>query len=318
MKSTVNKFFAVSAMFCVLVVGCSEQKNTSLKETPVKTINLSDYKDSKPEHLMRILFIHHSCGGQWLADSGDVREIVPDTCLYERHPNGGGLRTLLQQNNYEVHEAGYKSKIGDKTDVCNWNAKFRDRMNDIIRSDRQDTLYQTVATRNDIIMFKSCFPTNGIESEGKAAGDPDSPEKTTANYKAAYAKLLGYFKSHPDTLFICVTAPPLVGNSSGGLKELVKKVIAPEKTVKAMGERARRFNNWLKDSEQGWLKGYEGKNVVVFDYYDVLTRHGESNHARYPTNGGNDSHPSAEGNAIATKEFVPFINKAVYRFKNNR
>jgi hypothetical protein len=168
--------------------------------------------------------------------------------------------------------------------------------------------------KNDIIVFKSCFPNNAIESEGKEPGDPDSPVKNTANYKAAYMKLLSYFRAHPNTLFVCVTAPPLAHDVPSRTKEFIKNLIGAENSVKAIGERARRFNNWLKDSDKGWLAGYEQKNVIVFDYYDLLTRHGESDYSLYPTKDGNDSHPSAEGNAIAAREFVPFLNKAVNRF----
>ena len=309
----------VQLILCFLpVAGCTVQNESKLKETTVKVIDMSQYKASKPNQQMKLIFIHHSCGGQWLANRGEAKEIVPDTCLYESHPNGGGLKTLLHQNNYEVHEASYKSKIGDKTDVCDWNVKFRESMGEILRCDIQDKQYADISIKNDIVVFKSCFPNNAIESEGKEPGNPDSPIKTTANYKAAYTKLLTYFKANPDTLYICVTAPPLVGSSSGRLKELMKSIITPEKTTKAMGDRARRFNNWLKDSEQGWLTGYEGKNVFVFDYYDVLTKRGESNHALYPTNGGTDSHPSSEGNAIAAKEFVTFLNKAVDKFGQSK
>jgi hypothetical protein len=310
--------FLVLILLCILApVGCNEHKKSETKEIKVKEIDLSGYSDNKPEKKMRLLFIHHSCGGQWLADKGEDISIIPDTCIYKSHPNGGGLRALLEQNNYEVHEAAYKSAIGAKTDVCYWNAKFRDNMEDILKCDMQDTKYKDTASKNDIVMFKSCYPANGIESDGKEPGNPDSREKSTANYKAAYNKIIGYFKAHPDTLFVCVTAPPLVDNSSGRLKEMVKKIIAPEKTAKAVGERARRFNNWLKDAEKGWLAGYDGKNVVVFDYYDVLTRHGESNHALYPTREGADSHPSVAGNSIAAQEFIPLLNKAANRFSES-
>jgi hypothetical protein len=280
----------------------------------VKEIDLSGYSDKKPEKKMRLLFIHHSCGGQWLADRGDDVAIIPETCIYKSHPNGGGLRALLEQNNYELHEAAYKSAIGAKTDVCDWNAKFRDNMEVILRSDQQDTQYKDPAVKNDIVMFKSCFPNSEIISEGKEPGDPDAVEKTTANYKAAYNKLLGYFKARPDTLFVVVTAPPVVDSIPSRTKELIKKMIGSGSTVQAVGERARRFNNWLKDAENGWLAGYQGRNVVVFDYYDVLTRYGKSNHLVYPTQGGGDSHPNSDGNSLAAREFVPFLNKAYDRF----
>ncbi len=214
-----------------------------------------------------------------------------------------------------MHEAAYKSDIGEKTDICDWNAKFRDKMDAVLKCDMQDTFYKNTADRNDIIVFKSCFPNNDIQSEGSEPGDPDSPVRTTANFKAAYNKLLGYFKAHPETLFVCVTAPPLAKNVPSRTKEYMKNLFGFEGSVKAVGERARRFDNWLKDTEKGWLASYEGKNVVVFDYYDVLTGRGASDYSMYPTGrNGADSHPSAEGNAIAAHEFVPFLNKAVNRF----
>jgi hypothetical protein len=313
-KRTSVLVVALIALFVVVLGGCAEEKINKQKETSVKEIDLAQFKDTKPVHMKRLLFIHHSVGGQWLADKGDEKDIIPSTCLYQSHPNGGGLRALLIQNNYQVHEASYKSALGEKTDGCDWNAKFRDKMDMVLRCDLQDWLYKDVSGKNDIVMFKSCFPNNDIESEGKDPGDPDSPKRTTANYKAAYKKLLGYFSAHPETLFVCVTAPPLAKDVPSRTREFIKNLIGSESSATAIGARARRFNNWLKDTEKGWLAGYPGKNVVVFDYYDVLTGHGKSNYSIYATRDGRDSHPSAEGNAIATREFVSFLNKAVNRF----
>ena len=316
------RFNSVSVATILLLAlsagGCAEQKISETNETTIKEMDMSKYKTSKPKRVMRCLFIHHSCGGQWLAERGEANEMYPDTCLYTSHPNGGGLRSLLQRNNYEVHEAAYKSAIGEKTDVCDWNEKFRDRFSEILVCDGQDALYKDSSLKNDVVVFKSCFPNNEITSEGKEPGDPDSPVKSTANYKAAYTMLLGYFRKHPHTLFVCVTAPPLVQNVPSRAKEFMKNIIGAEDSVKAFGERARRFNNWLKDAEKGWLEGYELKNVVVFDYYDLLTRQGESNYLLYPTNSGNDSHPSAKGNYLATQKFIPFLNKTVNRFVGTR
>lgn len=94
-------------------------------------------------------------------------------------------------------------------------------------------------------------------------------------------------------------------------KEFIKNILRMDNSVKAIGIRARKFNNWLKDIENGWLSEYELKNVVVFDYYDILTNCGKSNYSMYPTKGGKDSHPSSEGNAIASHKFIPLMNRAV-------
>ncbi|HSN99381.1 MAG TPA: hypothetical protein VLS89_13890, partial [Candidatus Nanopelagicales bacterium] len=77
-------------------------------------------------------------------------------------------------------------------------------------------------------------------------------------------------------------------------------------------ELAREFNSWIR-SPEGWLKDYPEKNVVVFDYYDVLTGEGASNFSQYGSEGGTDNHPSREGNEKAAAALVPFLNKAARR-----
>ena len=52
---------------------------------------------------------------------------------------------------------------------------------------------------------------------------------------------------------------------------------------------------------------------MVFDLYDILTDHGQSNWSRYPTGGGGDSHPSRAGNRKVALEFIPFLNRSVKR-----
>lgn len=274
----------------------------------VKALDLSSYSSEKPAAPVHLLFIHHSCGGQLFAEQGNE---AGANCIYESHPNGGGLRKMLRENNYIMHEASYGSLIGDKTDICHWNAKFRDHMDKILVCSNQDEFF-TDGTKNRIVMFKSCYPNSRIDSNGVEPGNPDSCEQTTANYTAAYRSLLGYFSKQPETLFVVLTAPPLA-QPRPGIKSLIKSVLKPESSIENMGLRVRSFNNWLKDSENGWLKGYPLKNVVVFDYYDILTDYGRSNWSMYPTGNGNDSHPSSEGNAAAAREFIPFINKSIQR-----
>jgi len=75
---------------------------------------------------------------------------------------------------------------------------------------------------------------------------------------------------------------------------------------------ARAFNDWVK-AEDGWLRDYPLTNVVVFDYYDLITAGGASNLSQFATGDGSDRHPSEEGNRRATEAFVPFVNRAVRR-----
>jgi hypothetical protein len=302
------KKIVIITIMCLSLAACkSSEGQESIMD--VKTMDLSGYSSDKPAEPVHLLFIHHSCGGQLLAGKGAQ---VGDNCIYATHPNGGGLRKLLQENNYIVHEASYGSLIGDKTDICHWNAKFRDHMDKILVCRNQDEFFDD-GTHNSIVVFKSCFPNNWIESDGALPGDPDSCEKTLANAQAAYRALLAYFSSHPETLFVAVTAPPMaepVLYKKDKAIQLMKIMIGRPDTIEKVGKRARFFNNWLKDIDNGWLKDYELNNVAVFDYYDILTGYGRSDWSLHPTGGGHDSHPSSEGNAAAASEFNLFLNKS--------
>jgi hypothetical protein len=164
------------------------------------------------------------------------------------------------------------------------------------------------------VAFKSCFPNNDFKSAGVAPGNAAGPELTVANAKAAYAALLEQFQKQPQVLFVCVTAPPLAPKAApeAAWKQLAKKVLGRNNDLTAKGRLAREFNNWLAGAD-GWLKDYKLNNVVVFDYYNLLTDNGSSDLLRYPTGEGFDSHPSREGNEQAAEAFAPFLNQAVRR-----
>ena len=307
-KDDIKRYIILIALL-LAPISCSNDQKMETHMDHVKILDLSQYAAAPPEKPIQLLFIHHSTGGQLLADTGPD---IGQNCIFKSNPNGGGLRHLLEDNNYVVHEASYGSLIGDKTDICHWNKKFREQMVKILKCKNQDESF-TDSTVNRIVMFKSCFPNSWIESEGKDQGDPDSTKQTTSNYKAVYNALREYFQKQPGTLFVVVTAPPLVKPEPNRVKESIKGILGREDTVEKVGRRVRGFNNWLKDIENGWLKGYQLTNVVVFDYYDVLTGHGQSDWSLYPTGGGADSHPSSDGNTIAAKEFIPFLNRSVHR-----
>jgi hypothetical protein len=261
--------------------------------------------DGKARTMTNLLFLHHSCGGQLLADPGPEVEAAPGSaaaCIYTSHANGGGLRTALTQAGFQVHEASYGSVVGEDTDICHWNRKFRDRMDVILRTDRQDELLPDGQT-NDVVVFKSCYPNNEFSAAGVEPGDPDACERTVANAKAAYRALLPYFARHPDVLFVAMTAPPLAEPRPIGLKARLKSLLRS----KPRADLAREFNAWLVD---GWLAGEHPSNVVVFDYFGFLTDQGASGWSAYPTKDGRDSHPSSAGNRRAAEAFVAFLDQA--------
>ncbi|NOZ01096.1 MAG: hypothetical protein GXP54_04310 [Deltaproteobacteria bacterium] len=278
-------------------------------------MDLSGFSADPVQGPVRLLFIHHSCGGQMLADPGRENG---DHCIYRTHPNGGGLRGLLEKNGYEVHEASYGSDVGENTDLYDWPDKFRSKMDAVLSCDNQDKQY-TDGGRNSVVMFKSCFPNNEFTGEGDDAGHAPGAPLTIRGAKAAMNDLLPEFRKHPDVLFVYMTAPPVAPFAPAQplWKMLAKTVLgrkSPAERLRYRGALAREFNDWVK-SPDGWLKGYDLKNVAVFDYYDVLTGDGRSNLSEFPTGGGRDSHPSAKGNRIAAQRLIPLLNRAVRRAK---
>ena len=248
-------------------------------------------KVSPPKSLVPLIFIHHSCGKNWLSD------------------DNGELAKKLAENNYFVSDTNYgwgPYKIGNRTNITNWPEWFCSShssriLKALYKEKRTHSPYSRSKSdpggENRIIMFKSCFPNSDLE------GNPNDPPKkgeglSVGNAKAIYKQLLDYFITRPDKMFVVITAPPLQD--------------------KANAKNARAFNRWLvKD----WLAKYKGKNVFVFDFYNVLTAPGNHHRLRngtieYRTNSGgdilyypsNDTHPSATGNRKATEEFVPLLN----------
>ncbi len=236
---------------------------------------------SPPAEPVKIIFIHHSTGEGWIMD------------------DYGGLGLALAQNNYYLSDTNYgwgPNGIGDRTDIPNWTEWFASAetptyMNALFNESEQHSEYtRTFADpggENEIVMFKSCFPNSALEGN---INDPPTPDGwlTIGNSKYVYNTILEYFATRPDKLFIVITAPPL--------------------SDPTYANNARAFNNWLKNE---WLANYEGSNVAVFDFYDVLTGPG-GNTLYYPTG---DDHPSAEGSRIATAEFLPVLNTAYNRWQ---
>ncbi len=291
------------------------------------------FNPDPPDHPVKLIFIHHSSGENWLSDGS------------------GGLGIALRDNNYFVSDTNYgwgpyDSNLGDVigsyTDIGHWWNWFlspnRDAvMEAVFAESEQHAEYSRLADdpggENEIVMFKSCFPNSGLyggTDELPTIGDNPlfgldawSEHHSVANAKGIYVELLKYFATHPDKLFVVITAPPLHENNT-----------SPEQAANA-----RAFNRWLVND---WLKGYPLNNVAVFDFYNVLTTNGgdpdtndvdaeTGNHHRYrdgqieyvTDQGGNfsafaypdDDHPAAAGNQKAAAEFVPILNIVYHRWK---
>jgi hypothetical protein len=340
-----TEFILIAVMILILGLFCfaamcttrdsSDEKNTSVT-TLVQTNNqqiISNPLIAPPSNPVKLIFIHHSSGENWLKD------------------NNGGLGIALRDNNYFVSDTNYgwgpvthkgTAPIGSFTDIGHWWTWFRgpdstEIMNAVYAESDQHSTYSRLKAdpggKNQIVMFKSCYPNSNIsgapddlvpsiDTNPLKGLDANSNYLTVANAKGIYIDLLPYFKEHQDTLFVVITAPPRIN---------------PEHA-----SNARVFNQWLVND---WLKDYPYKNVVVFDFYNVLTTNGGSpkindlnketgNHHRWWNNtvqhvadmggaydstayatGSADSHPTKAGNQKATSEFVPLLNLAYNQWR---
>jgi hypothetical protein len=278
------------------------------------------YNTSPPSQPVRLIFIHHSTGQNWLSD------------------DNGELAIALRDNNYFVSDTNYgwgPDGVGNNTDIGHWWTWFRGPSSSTyltaLYAESDQTfdytrLADAPAGENEIVMFKSCFPNSALQGNisdpippigsnhlrGEGSG---SEYHTISNAKGIYMDLLNYFMTRQDKLFIVITAPPL-----------------SDPTYAA---NARAFNQWIVNN---WLAGYPYHNVAVFDFYNVLTTNGGNrntndlgiatgNHHRWyggaiqhKTDGDNDAnpnvleypsgddHPSQAGNLKATGEFIPLLN----------
>ena len=278
------------------------------------------YDTSPPAQPVRLIFIHHSTGQNWLTD------------------DNGGLGIALMNNNYFVSDSNYgwgPDGIGNNTDIGHWYTWFRGPSSStyltaLYAESGQTFSFSRLVTQpggeNEIVMFKSCFPNSALRGSVSdpvpaIGGNPlrnqesGSQYHTVSNAKGIYIDLLNYFSTRRDKLFIVITAPPL-----------------SDPTYAA---NARAFNQWLVND---WLAGYPYNNVAVFDFYNVLTTNNGTaatndlgletgNHHRWwqgaiqhKTDGDNDAdpnvleypsgddHPSRAGNLKAKDEFIQLLN----------
>jgi len=275
-----------------------------------------------PAITAKLVFIHHSCGENWLSNSS------------------GRLGIALRDNNYFVSDTNYgwgPDSIGDTTDIGHWWTWFRGPRRDVYMRAlftnylRAGDYYSRRAVdpggENSVIMFKSCYPNSFLDGNPNApattGANPlrgqscDSAHHTVANAKGIYNDILTYFATRRDKLFIMVTAPPQVANNTDDHE----------------AANARALNNWLV---RNWLRNYRYRNVAVFDFFNVLTSNNGSpqssdlgsasgNHHRF-LNGAiqhiqtvnrnvaayasdeADDHPNQTGNTKARVEFIKLLN----------
>lgn len=239
---------------------------------------------------VKIMFIHHSCGQNWLT-SGN-----------------GNLGTALNDKYYYVTESNYgwdaepNDDLGDYTDTGNWSMWFNNtKMRYVYANSFMATYSNTVddpGGENTIIMFKSCYPLSEV---GSSIDDE----------KAVYNSLLSYFAAHTNKLFILITPPGESEVSSYSLtKELCDWLVDEQ-------------NGWLKDYPAKNVGVFDFYCVLseINSHHRVVDNQIEHVYAsnydgQSPYHNGDD-HPNETGNQKATDEYITILNYYYERWQDN-
>lgn len=241
--------------------------------------------------MSKIVFIHHSVGGHWLAhDDGGLVSALNANGFYVNDITYGWQPPALDRSPLAKVKArlyGLLGKtptgalgIGDRTDIGQWREWFLGKdsaliMDAVFRENAETTVFGEhgnlssahptenpgASVENEVVMIKPCYPNarfGGDADDPPATGaNPPRPftasagGHTVANCKRVCNDILAYFDSRPDKFFVVLTPSP--------------RLQLPED-----GRIARGFANWLV---HGWLaeSGYRRNNVMVFDLFNVLT-----------------------------------------------
>ena len=223
---------------------------------------------------VNLLFIHHSCGENWL--------------------NDGLLCEALNENGYHVADIYYGwREYGDRTDTADWPMWFTDRVMPLVykemRAMTAPNAIAPAAGENTIVLFKSCYPNSDVGS-------------SMQDEMAIYEGLLPYFSAHPDKLFILVTPPPM------------QSISHPKVTRALCDWLCDRETGWLAGLATNNVFVFDFYNVLTHPDAHHRFSGGREEHVSiegadtlyYDSDG--DDHPNTDGNRKATQEFISLLN----------
>lgn len=265
--------------------------NNSMASTQ---INFNQSENLPPTKSVKILFIHHSVGGHWLAhdNGGLVNELNKNNyyvndVTYGWEPSGltstisGKTNRFFLKIKHKVTKTSYLGafEIGNRTDIGQMPEWFLGPDSDLIMSAIYKENLETskfgdhsngsstrplsnpgYAIENQVIMFKSCFPNTMLRG---SANDPAAKKLPSPVFSAGSDThtVANTKKVFNDLLDYFKNHPD---------KFFVIVTPPPQSSLLENGIIARSFSNWLVHD---WLKEnkYFIGNVMVFDLFNVLT-----------------------------------------------
>lgn len=232
----------------------------------------------------RILFIHHSTGGN-LIKEGNLRDEVkksdPTVELWDHNYNLFPIFTTLLANN--THLKGLSDAQGKVTgkdyNIVLSNNSPKEYA-DIFSRDPGDPTLKAILTY-DVIAFKNCYPTTRITSDQQLEED--------IKY---YTIIRENLKKYPEKQFVLLTPPPA----------------RKETTNTEDAKRAMRLVAWLNSPD--FLRGIS--NVYVFDFFGLLADKDGMLKKDYKRLLPWDSHPNTKANLAVAPALAEFMLKVAH------
>lgn len=231
----------------------------------------------------RILFIHHSTGGNLIKEGNlrdEVKKLNPSIELWDHNYNLFPILTTILANN--THLKGLSDAQGKVTGkdynivLSNNNPK---EYADIFSRDPGDPTLKAILSY-DVIAFKNCYPTTRITSDQQLEED--------IKY---YTIIRDSLKKYPEKRFILLTPPPA----------------RRETTNIEDAKRAMKLVTWL--NSQDFLQGIP--NIHVFDFFSLLADKDGMLKKEYQRLLPWDSHPNKKANLAVAPFFAEYMVKLI-------
>lgn len=229
----------------------------------------------------KILFIHHSTGGNLIRE-GNLREEIkrrdPSIEFWDHSYNLYKFFPLFLA--HFTHHKGLTDNAGHITgkdyNIILSNNSPREYAEIFSKDKNQSPLKEIL--QYDIIAFKNCYPTTKIISDEQLAED-----------KRYYTIIRDRIKEYPDKQFILVTPPPL----------------RRELTTSEYAQRAIRLVNWLVTKEFS----KDIPNIHIFDLFTLLADSNGFLKKEYTRMLPFDSHPNQKANKTIAPIFAEYLVK---------
>jgi parallel beta-helix repeat protein len=228
-----------------------------------------------------LVFLHHSVG-RGLINEGDVRELLNQKgySFWDHDYNFIGLVApdgTRTRTSYGIPGG----QGGGDTDPEGLAVLFAQPVHR-----PPDNAFSRLM-QHEVLIFKSCFTSNSIASQ-----------RELKQQKNAYLDMRDVIATHPDKVFIFLTAPPL----------------HPLATTQDEAARARALANWLTSD----AFSASHPNLFVFDLFDLLadpaTNMLKSDYQCDPNE--KDSHPNPSAYETIGPLFVDFVDQSVRSYRS--